>query len=189
MEKHHVKISKFLSLVLRHEPGKIGIELDSAGWISVSELLNACAEHGFSISREELDFVVAHNDKKRFAFSEDRSRIRASQGHSVEIELDYQPTTPPDVLYHGTASRFLPSIQSQGLLKGQRHHVHLSRDAKTALAVGHRHGKPVVLKIRASVMHRTGHTFFLSANGVWLTEQVPPNFFEIEISHLDAAPG
>ncbi|HWY76129.1 MAG TPA: RNA 2'-phosphotransferase [Verrucomicrobiae bacterium] len=178
MEKHHLKISKFLSLVLRHEPGKIAIELDSAGWVAVSQLLSACAEHGFSITREELDFVVANNDKKRFAFSEDGRRIRASQGHSVEIELDYQPTTPPEVLYHGTASRFLPSIQSQGLLKGQRNHVHLSQDAKTAIAVGRRHGKPVVLKIRAGEMNRAGHSFFLSANGVWLTEHVPPNFFE-----------
>jgi putative RNA 2'-phosphotransferase len=179
MEKHHVKISKFLSLVLRHEPEKIGLELDSAGWVSVSQLLNASADHGFSINREELEFIVANNDKKRFAFSEDGSRIRASQGHSVEVELDYQPTAPPDVLYHGTAFRFLPSIRSQGLLKGQRHHVHLSQDAKTAIAVGQRHGKPVVLKIRAGEMNRAGHSFFLSANGVWLTEHVPPDFFEI----------
>lgn len=179
MDKHHIKISKFLSLVLRHEPGKIGIELDSAGWVSVDTLLNACAEHGYPITRKELDFVVASNDKKRFAFSEDGQRIRASQGHSVEVELEYQPATPPEVLYHGTASRFVQSIQSQGLLKGQRHHVHLSADTQTATTVGQRHGKSVVLKIRTGDMHREGHAFYLSANGVWLTEHVPSRFFEI----------
>ncbi len=180
MNKQHVKISKFLSLVLRHEPGKAGVELDTAGWVSVDVLLHGCASHGFPITREDLQFVVANNDKKRFAFSDDGQRIRASQGHSVEVELAYEPGIPPELLYHGTAERFLPSIQSQGLLKGSRQHVHLSRETRTALAVGQRHGKPVVLKIRAGEMHRAGHAFYLSANGVWLTEHVPADFLEMD---------
>jgi putative RNA 2'-phosphotransferase len=180
MEDHYVKISKFLSLVLRHKPDKIGIELDTAGWVGINKLLDACTAHGFPIARDELEFVVVNNDKQRFAFSEDGRRIRASQGHSVEVELAYEPSVPPELLYHGTTQRFLSSIQAQGLLKGKRHHVHLSRDAATALAVGKRHGKPVVLQIRSGDMHRAGHVFFLSANGVWLTDHVPAGFLEIE---------
>ncbi len=180
MDKHHVKVSKFLSLVLRHQPEKIGIELDPAGWVGVSRLLRGCAEQGFPISREELDYVVANNDKKRFAFSEDGRRIRASQGHSVEVELEYEPNAPPKLLYHGTTQRFLGSIRTQGLVNGKRHDVHLSRDAATALKIGQRHGKPVLLRIRAGDMHRAGHEFFLSANGVWLTDHVPAEYLEVE---------
>jgi putative RNA 2'-phosphotransferase len=175
-----VKISKFLSLVLRHQPDKIGIELDSAGWVSVDALLRACANHRTPITREELEFVVLNNDKKRFALSEDGKRIRANQGHSVEVELDYAPSVPPEILYHGTADRFLPAIQTQGLLKGKRHHVHLSREESTAFNVGQRHGKPVVLEIRAGDLHRTGQPFYVSANGVWLTDHVPAEFLEVK---------
>ena len=174
-----VKISKFLSLVLRHQPDKIGITLDKAGWVAVDELLRACQQHSFPITLEELKIVVATSDKKRFAFNEDGTQIRANQGHSVEVELGYQPVTPPALLYHGTAERFLVSIRQQGLVKGQRHHVHLSADEATALKVGVRHGKPVVLQVQSGVMHRAGYLFFQSENGVWLTEYVPAAYLVI----------
>lgn len=173
MDKHLAKTSKFLSLVLRHEPGKIGLVLDAAGWVAVDELLAACAAHGVKLDRALLETVVRQNDKQRFSFSADGTRIRANQGHSVEIELGYAPATPPELLYHGTATRFLASIRQQGLLKGARHHVHLSADVETATRVGQRHGQPVVLTVQAAAMVEDGFTFYLSANGVWLTEQVP----------------
>ena len=174
-----VKISKFLSLVLRHQPDKIGVTLDKAGWVAVDELLRACQQHSFPITLEELKAVVATSDKKRFAFNEDGMQIRANQGHSVEVELGYQPATPPALLYHGTAERFLVSIRQQGLVKGQRHHVHLSADEATALKVGVRHGKPVVLQVQSGMMHRDGYLFFQSENGVWLTDHVPAAYLVI----------
>lgn len=172
------RISKFLSLVLRHDPGKIGISLDPSGWTSVEALLDAMAKHRTPVSLAELKEVVANNDKQRFAFSEDGTRIRASQGHSVEVELGYEPATPPPQLFHGTAYANVDSIRRTGLLRGKRHHVHLSPDEDTATRVGQRHGRPVVLTIRAEDMHRAGIPFFLSANGVWLVETVPPQWIE-----------
>src|SRR3569623_1588140 len=158
-----IKISKFLSLVLRHDPARIGITLDSAGWTDVDALLAAAAAHGVSITRDELAQIVATSDKQRFALSPDGARELA-------------PATPPPVLYHGTVDRFLESIRAQGLIKGERHHVHLSADLATAQKVGGRRGKPVVLEVRAGEMSEAGHTFFVSANGVWLTEAVPAAF-------------
>lgn len=171
-----IKISKFLSLVLRHWPEKIGLALDPAGWVEVDELLRACQRHGFPLSQAELENVVIANDKQRFSFNENKTRIRASQGHSVEVELGYQPAQPPERLYHGTVERFLPSIMEKGLLKGQRHHVHLSPDRATATKVGARRGKPIILTIHSGQMYRDGHVFYQSANGVWLTEHVPPAY-------------
>lgn len=176
MRKDLVKVSKFLSLVLRHQPEKIGITLDDAGWVEVSNLLRACNENGFAISAQLLEEVVRTNDKKRFAFSEDGLKIRASQGHSIEVELDYTPITPPEILYHGTATRFLDSIKEQGLLKGTRHHVHLSADEETAIKVGARHGKAMVLIIESARMHAAGFFFYKSENGVWLTDHVPTDY-------------
>jgi putative RNA 2'-phosphotransferase len=173
-----VRLSKFLSLVLRHKPEEIGLTLDNGGWASVSDLLRACDAHGFSISLEELKAVVANNDKKRFSFSEDATLIRANQGHSIDIELGYRPTEPPATLYHGTAERFLNSIMERGLNKGKRRHVHLSKDVATALKVGQRHGKPAALRISSGQMHQEGHEFYLSENGIWLTDHVPPRFIE-----------
>lgn len=178
MQNRAIKISKFLSLVLRHQPEKIGITLDQAGWVLVAELLDACNRHGFSITEEELEGVVRTSDKQRFAFSDDQRMIRANQGHSVAVRLDYQPLTPPEVLYHGTAERFLDSIKAQGLLKGKRHHVHLSSDEATAIKVGSRHGKPVVLLIESLRMHKDGLVFYQSENGVWLTEHIPPAYIK-----------
>jgi putative RNA 2'-phosphotransferase len=176
MRQNLVKVSKFLSLVLRHQPERIGITLDDAGWVEVSQLLNACNENGVAISRPSLEEVVRTNDKKRFAFSEDGLKIRASQGHSIEVELAYTPVTPPEILYHGTATRFLDSIKDQGLLKRERHHVHLSGDEETAVKVGSRHGEPLVLIIESERMHNDGFHFYKSENGVWLTNHVPAQY-------------
>jgi len=176
MENPQVRISKFLSLVLRHKPEEAGLALDGSGWCGVEELLEGCASRGYRISREELDALVAENDKKRFEFSSDRERIRASQGHSIEIDLMYDPKTPPETLYHGTATRFLDPIQQMGLIKGPRQHVHLSILVHTALKVGERHGKPVVIPVRAGEMHRAGTLFYLTPNEVWLVDEVPPQY-------------
>ncbi len=178
-DKEIVRTSKFLSLILRHEPERVGLKLDSVGWIGVSELLEAVNRNGVSLTLDQLKHVVATNDKKRFAISEDGLRIRASQGHSIEVDLQYEPQTPPEFLYHGTPERFLESIRATGLNKGQRHHVHLSPDPQTAAKVGQRRGRPVVLRIRAGEMHRQGHVFHRSANGVWLVLHVPPHFIEV----------
>jgi putative RNA 2'-phosphotransferase len=176
MADRFVKTSKFLSLVLRHEPELIGIELDPAGWVSVSELLRACQAHGRSLTLEELREVVLNNDKQRFSFSEDGLKIRANQGHSVPVELGYSAAVPPDILYHGTVEKFLSSIRKEGLKRGARHHVHLSHDAETAVRVGKRRGTPLLLRVESGRMQQDGYQFFLSANGVWLTGHVPPGY-------------
>lgn len=172
--------SKFLSYVLRHQPDAIGLQLDKEGWANLSELINLANTDGRNLTLELVKEVVATNDKKRFVFSEDGKKIRASQGHSVAIELGLEPVTPPDFLYHGTATRFLDSILEKGLIPGSRRHVHLSAEQTTAVEVGRRHGKPAVLTIRSSEMHSSGHDFFLSENGVWLTLSVPVEFLIFE---------
>lgn len=171
-------ISKFLSLVLRHEPGKIGLELDANGWTDCEHLIEAAGRHGKHFDRATLEEIVRTNDKQRFAFSEDGHRIRANQGHSVTVDLALVPRTPPELLHHGTVAKFLEPIRREGLSKGERHHVHLSADLPTATKVGERRGKPVILTVRAAAMVTAGHLFFLSANGVWLTDTVPPEFIE-----------
>jgi uncharacterized protein (TIGR02452 family) len=171
-----VRISKFLSLVLRHDPARIGITLDEAGWTDVDVLLAACARHGVAISRAQLDEIVATSDKQRYALSTDGTRIRANQGHSVAVELGLAPVPPPETLYHGTVESALPGIREHGLVRRARHHVHLSADHETATRVGGRRGRPVVLSIRAGAMADAGHVFYRSANGVWLTDHVPPEF-------------
>jgi putative RNA 2'-phosphotransferase len=178
-EKEATRISKFLSLVLRHQPELIGLNLDEQGWTPVPELLEKLRQQNIVIDHTALQQIVATNNKKRFAFNEDQTQIRASQGHSVGVSLDYHPTIPPAVLYHGTAEKNLPSILQHGLKKQSRHHVHLSADKETAVNVGRRHGKPVVLEVKAADMHRDGCQFFVSANGVWLTDQVLPNYLQV----------
>ncbi len=154
------------------------MRLDSQGWVNVDELLNACRKYNFPITRKELEKVVRTNDKQRFSFNDTGTRIRANQGHSIKIDLDLEPRTPPDTLYHGTVAKFLESIQQQGLKKMSRHHVHLSSDVETARKVGQRRGKPVILTINALKMHQDGYTFFLSDNGVWLVDSVPPEYLQ-----------
>jgi putative RNA 2'-phosphotransferase len=176
MTPRDVRISKLLSLVLRHDPGRLQLDLDSAGWVDVDRLLRACADHGQPLDRADLERVVVTNSKQRFSFSACGQRIRANQGHSVEVDLGLAAIEPPRELFHGTASRFLDSIREQGLLKRARQHVHLSADAETAAQVGGRHGKPVVLVVAAGSMHGAGHGFWLSANGVWLADHVPVGF-------------
>ena len=174
MRNRTKELSKFLSYVLRHRPDRIGIVLDQAGWISVGDLLEACRRHGKAITAEELQHVVETNDKRRFAFNDTGERIRANQGHSVAVDLDLAPSVPPERLYHGTVRKFLPSIRKEGLKPKARHHVHLSADRETATRVGSRRGPPVVLVIESARMHRDGHVFHMSENGVWLTDVVPP---------------
>lgn len=176
MEKRLVKVSKFLSLVLRHSPESIGLDLDQNGWAQVDKLIAAANRAGVALDDKLLKEVVEQNDKKRFAFSEDCLKIRASQGHSIQIELGLEKSEPPETLYHGTASRFIESIREKGLVKEKRQHVHLSADEVTATKVGSRHGEPVILKIESGRMHRSGLEFFISANGVWLTDSVPVDF-------------
>ena len=174
-----VRISRRLSLVLRHRPESIGVTLDSAGWVAVDELLAALAAHGTRISRAGLDAVVAGNDKSRFAFDPAGTRIRASQGHTVPVELGYAPVPPPAVLYHGTVAASLDSIFRTGLRPGRRHDVHLSADRPTAQKVGARRGRPVVLAVDAPRMAADGHEFRRSANGVWLTAAVPAEYLRL----------
>lgn len=173
-ERRLVRISKYLAKHLRHRPERIGIELDAHGWVEIDALLAATAAHGFPISREELEEVVARNDKRRFMI--DGDRIRANQGHTVPVDLDLPVVEPPPLLYHGTVARNLPAIRMEGLRRMARHHVHLSPDRETARAVGARRGEPVVLVVEAGAMHAAGHEFRVSANGVWLVHHVPPQF-------------
>lgn len=178
MKQPLVEISKFLSYVLRHQPESIGITLDREGWVDVDVLIAAAVKGGKQLDRELIQAVVATNDKKRFVLSEDGLRIRAAQGHSTaSVDIDYVPKVPPELLYHGTATRFLDSIRSSGLIPGSRQYVHLSQDAHTAHTVGQRHGKPVVLKIEALRMHHQGFKFFQAENGVWLIHEVPAEQF------------
>ena len=174
-----LRMSKFLSLVLRHKPELIGLTLDQNGWASVEDLIWLANRHGIRLTRPLLMQIVADNEKKRFALSDNGERIRASQGHSVKVDLGLPPALPPEILYHGTASRFLESILAGGLHSANRQHVHLSPDVATAMRVGQRHGSPVVLVIRSGEMAVAGHTFFVSANGVWLTDRVPQEFISV----------
>ena len=170
------KISKRLSYWLRHAPEAGGIELDEAGWVDVNVLLEAFARSSTPLERSRLERIVAESDKQRFAFSADGVRIRANQGHSVSVDLGYEPAEPPAELFHGTVGKALPSIREKGLLPQSRHHVHLSADRATAKNVGSRRGRPVVLTVNAAAMVKAGHVFFRSANGVWLTDVVPAEF-------------
>ncbi|WP_327354894.1 RNA 2'-phosphotransferase [Streptomyces sp. NBC_01304] len=177
-EQRTVRVSKYLSKHLRHEPERIGLALDAAGWIGIDTLIAAAAAHGFRFTRAELDHVVAANDKQRFAI--DGDRIRANQGHSIAVELNLPPATPPAYLFHGTVARNLDAIRTEGLKAMNRHDVHLSADRETATRVGARRGRPVVLSVDAGAMHRAGHEFRVSANGVWLTAAVPPKYLRFQ---------
>ncbi|WP_251094111.1 RNA 2'-phosphotransferase [Streptomyces sp. Caat 7-52] len=180
-ERRAVKVSKYLSRHLRHQPERIGLTPDPAGWVEIDTLITAATAHGFRFTREELDHVVATNDKQRFVI--DGDRIRASQGHSIQVDLGLPPATPPPYLYHGTVAPHLSAIRAEGLRPMTRHAVHLSADRETATRVGARRGRPVVLSVDAGAMHRDGYVFHLSANGVWLTAAVPPRYLRFPGPH------
>ena len=173
------KISKLMSYWLRHKPEDARLKLSDAGWTDVTALLNALKDKGVECDLERLTGIVADNDKKRFQLSGDGRSIRARQGHSIDVDLDLVSITPPEVLYHGTAERFLAAIWRDGLKPMQRHHVHLSGDVETARAVGKRHGKPAILHVLAEAMDQNGYRFYRTNNGVWLVDTVPPEFLRI----------
>jgi len=167
-----LKVSKRLSYLLRHRPDSVGLTLDDAGWVPVEKLLET-----MGLTRSQLEEVVARNDKQRFTIEGDR--IRANQGHSVDVDLRLEPVAPPERLYHGTVARNLESIREKGLVKGSRHHVHLSADSETAAKVGARRGNPVILEVDSAGMAAAGFVFYRSANGVWLTGSVPASFLAL----------
>ena len=180
--QEHKTISKQLSYVLRHRPDTIGVVLEDGGWVLVDDLLRALERNGKAISLQTLQQVVAESDKQRYEFSDDALRIRARQGHSADVDLGYPPAVPPDLLYHGTATKNMTSILQQGLLKGRRHHVHLSTNKETMLQVAMRHGVPVLLEIDAARMSADGHLFYVTGNQVWLTDHVPPRYLTVATS-------
>lgn len=177
-DKQLTHISKFLSLVLRHQPETISIQLDQNGWTDVNDLIEKANNYGVKFDRKTLNHIVATNAKKRFAFNDTLNKIRASQGHSINIELDYKNEKPPEFLFHGTAEKFVKSILDTGLEKRNRQHVHLSSDIETAIKVGQRHGKPFVFKVFAEQMYNDNFQFFISDNGVWLTDNVPTKYLK-----------
>lgn len=176
---NQVRTSKLLSLVLRHRPDTIGVTLKPAGWIGVDELLEALAKYGHPLTRADLETVVAESDKQRFVIDRATDRIRANQGHSIDVDLGLPDSDPPAVLFHGTPTRNLTSILADGLSKQRRHAVHLSADTETAHRVGSRGGEHVVLCVDAGAMHQNGHRFAVSANGVWLTDTVPAHYLAV----------
>ena len=175
-EKQMLSCSKFISLVLRHKPEAIGITLDAYGWADTNALINGMNKAGHSVSMDDIEKIVRLDEKQRYIFNDGQTKIRASQGHSIPVDVGLSESVPPDVLYHGTAARYLESIQESGLLPQNRLYVHLSKDTETAAKVGQRHGKPIVLEVDAAGMIRDGFTFYLSDNNVWLTKQVPANY-------------
>jgi len=180
MTKDRIKQrSKLLSLVLRHKPELAGLRLGEGGWVEIDDLLAGLFAMNKRMTRDQLLEVVETNDKKRFTISKDGKRIRAAQGHTVNVDLKLQPVTPPDVLYHGTATRFLQPIQKDGLKPMKRDHVHLSAELETAQKVGMRHGKIVILKVDTAGMHANGQEFYKADNGVWLTGPIAPKWFEV----------
>lgn len=169
------KISRYLSLILRHKPEVIGICLDEYGWADVDALIDGIAKNNI-FNREILEEIVRTDEKQRYSFSEDGTKIRANQGHSVSVNLELQPAQPPELLWHGTAEKYVSSIEKTGLKPGSRMYVHLSSDFQTAQTVGSRHGKPVVYQVMSGEMYRSGFRFYRSVNGIWMTILVPVEY-------------
>lgn len=178
MSARPVQTSKFLSYVLRHNPDALGLSLEPGGWIDVEALVDAAQREGRSLSRSRIEEAMQASDKDRFSFSEDGTKIRANYGHSIDVDLDVQPTAPPEHLFHGTARQALSAIREEGLRPQSRQYVHLSENRSDAREVGQRHGTPVVLRIRAAALHEAGQAFYRAARGVWLTAHVPPAFID-----------
>jgi putative RNA 2'-phosphotransferase len=172
--ERQVAVSKYLAYLLRHHPEAAGLTLDEHGWVDLDDLIAALATSETPVTGSEIESLLDAPGKPRFEI--DGRRLRAAQGHSVDVDLDLPATAPPDVLFHGTVERFLPAIMRDGLQRGRRRHVHLSPDSDTAQQVGARRGKPVVLTVDAAAAHRAGHTFYRASNGVWLTNHVPPEY-------------
>lgn len=176
--KDLTKLSKFIALILRHKPETIGISLDKNGWASVRELIDGMNQSGYSVDMETLEEIVCTDEKGRYSFNDDKTKIRANQGHSVNVDVELKEAVPPKTLYHGTAERFCESIRAEGLKPMSRLYVHLSKDFETAVKVGKRHGKPFVFVVKTGEMYKRGYKFWISENGVWLTKAVPPEFLE-----------
>lgn len=170
------KLSKFISLILRHKPEEIGITLDEHGWAKVEELINGINNSGRKINMKALEEIVRIDEKGRYSFNADKTKIRANQGHSVKVDIEFKELEPPDILYHGTATKYLDNIKQQGIKSMSRLYVHLSKDIKTATNVGSRHGECAVLVINAKRMYEDGIKFYLSENGVWLTGDINPKY-------------
>ena len=172
-------ISRYISLILRHKPEVIGITLNEHGWADVNALIQGIRETKEpAFSKELLDEIVRTDSKQRYAYNQDHTLIRASQGHSIPVDVELMQAMPPELLWHGTGEKYTASIEKTGLIPKSRLYVHLSKDMNTAIAVGTRHGKPVVYQVSAGRMARAGYAFYLSANGVWLTKEVPTEFFQ-----------
>lgn len=169
--------SKYISLILRHRPEVIGISLDEHGWANVDDLIEGVSRT-HRLDMKILEEIVRSDNKQRYSFNEDKTLIRANQGHSIAVDVELEKVVPPKVLYHGSGMKYMSSIDSQGLIAKSRLYVHLSSDVDTARAVGKRHGKPVIYKVDACKMHDMGYEFFKSVNGVWLTKSVPAMFLE-----------
>ena len=176
------KISKFIAYILRHNPSAVGMELDEHGWADVNALIAGVCKTGRFLNMQTLEEIVETDNKQRFSFNNDRTKIRANQGHSFEVDVEMKVCPPPDTLYHGTAEKYIESIRKNGILKKSRNYVHLSKDIETAKKVGSRHGKTVVLKIDTRQMYEDGYIFLLSANGVWQTEHVAFKYVTEEIN-------
>jgi len=171
-----IDISRFMSLILRHRPDQIGISLDEHGWANVDELIAGIAVKAPNFNMEILEEIVRTDEKQRYSFNEDKTLIRANQGHSIPVDVELEEKEPPEVLWHGTGEKYVSSIDEQGLIPKSRLYVHLSKDEETAVKVGKRHGKPVLYRVSAFKMHQDGYKFYLSANGVWLTKVVPKEY-------------
>lgn len=180
MNRRLIKISKFLSLILRHKPEIINLKINSEGWANIDELIKKTNDNGLSINYTDVKEIVEKNNKMRFKISNDEKNIRANQGHSININLNLKEKKPPNILYHGTTIKFIESIKENGLVKNKRHHVHLSTDKYSAINVGKRHGKPIVLEIDSKKMYQDGYLFYLSENLIWLTDKVLPKYLKIE---------
>lgn len=179
MSQKSTDISKFLSYILRHQPEAVGLSLDKEGWAVISDLILCAVKEGYILDNSLIHSIVDNSDKRRFTISDDGLRIRAVQGHSTQqVNISYKEKTPPEILYHGTATRFISAIREQGLIPVSRQYVHLSPDEETAIQVGQRHGKPIVLTIKALNMYEQGFKFYQADNGVWLTDTVPYRFIQ-----------
>lgn len=177
---NYKKLSIFLSLILRHKPETISLELDKNGWADVSELIEKMNLNGRKIDKNILEHIVDTDEKNRYSFNDDKTKIRANQGHSIDVDVELETAVPPEILYHGTASHFCINIMKTGIQRRSRNYVHLSLDAESAAKVGARHGKSVVLEILAAQMHNDKYVFYLSKNNVWLTETVPPEYIKFD---------